>query len=250
MKRRAILTVLALVFLLSGCAQAEMVYVVSPGGEIVFRSRVAFADGGPETVSIVSSLAQHWEEQGYRVYKGVDPGEVGAEKRRVAEASDTECKPLAELLSEHSFVVEEIGFSRQRFGVNYDLRLMLDFSGIVSEEDLAALPPREAEAALAGLEEIELVVAFELPGRLVETNADRVLLTESGVRLEWDFAYGDRRELAMSTYLRHPLPWWMLAAIGGVIVLLVLAGVFVAMKLTRWQKNNGENTHFAQEADE
>ncbi len=250
MKGRTILIVFILGFLLSGCGQAEMSYMVYPDGEIMFRGRVAFSESGPEVISIVSALAQHWEEQGYMVYKGVDPGELGVEKILATEARDTEGELLAELLGEHAFVVEEINFIQEQFGASYALQLSLDFSGIVSEDELAALPRREAEAALAGLDELELLVAFELPGKVVETNADRVILTGAGVRLEWDFAYGDSRDLVMATHLRHPLLWWVLAGAAAGIVLLVLLVTVASIKHLRRKRNNEEKPPFEVSADE
>lgn len=222
---------------LAGCAEAELVYRIEPGGDIFARSRVAIDGNADDAAYICSVLAEHWKGQGFTVYKGIDPGEIGGEMVR---SGPNQQQALSNLLRQHSFAVEEISFTSSDHADSYYLALKLDLSDIVDIDDIASLPPREAEHALRGLEELILVVAFELPGRLVDSNADRVVRLGEATRLEWHLAYGEQRKLEMRTEVLHrPLP--LITIVAALAVFFALAA---AIGAKRAEKNlaRGKNS--------
>lgn len=199
MKIRVILLLIILIFSLSACADVDISYGLSEDNSLNIDYSLSLSPEGEDISSNISLIKAYWTDMGFSVDDSENNGVfiLKGNKTVNCDSQVSAAKELSSILTDKDSLFSSVTFAYtpSYFEDDYDLSADISLKDIVRKSKESNIPSAEIESFLKDAENGNYTLSITLPGKVLETNADK----QDGQTCIWLLKYGETRKLELKT---------------------------------------------------
>ena len=198
MKKYAVLLLIPLILILSSCANADISYRLTDDEAVRIEYELSSPSDDENIPRYFESIAAYWDDMGFSTETSDDDEfvTVYGKQSTFYDSMEEAATEFSAILTDEASLFYDVTFEYEPsyFEDNFSLSASVSLEDLIRQSEVQDIPSGEVED-LAESANGTYILTIELPGEVVETNADE----QDGQSCSWRLGYGEVTQIELKT---------------------------------------------------